>query len=268
MQLLHLIVGTVWLRPYVFAFLGVYLLLATPAWGWRRTAVYTSSGYFLAWLAEYSSTHNGFPFGYYVYHPESTIQNEIWVAGVPFMDSLSFVFLTFGGMQTARLIVECVQQNSNQAWDLRWENNSNPLKPKTIFLAGLLTMGLDIVIDPLSLRGDRWFLGQIYHYPGGGIYFGVPISNFSGWAFLSWAIIGTFAVLDRKFLAPVMGPWRSYPGDALWGSGLFLSILLFNLTVTFAIGEVLLGILGICWTFILTAPALIKVIHAKSSRSI
>ena len=29
--------------------------------------------------------------------------------------------------------------------------------------------------------GDRWFLGRMYYYPEGGIYFGVPLSNFVGW---------------------------------------------------------------------------------------
>ena len=40
-------------------------------------------------------------------------------------------------------------------------------------LTGVLMMWLDLVIDPLAVRGDRWFLGRIFYYPEPGRYFGV-----------------------------------------------------------------------------------------------
>ena len=40
----------------------------------------------------------------------------------------------------------------------------------------LLMTWLDVVIDPLTVHGDRWFLGRIYYYPEGGAYFGVPLA--------------------------------------------------------------------------------------------
>lgn len=43
-------------------------------------------------------------------------------------------------------------------------------------------MLLDVVLDPLAVQGDRWFLGRVFYYPGGGDYFGVPLVNFAGWA--------------------------------------------------------------------------------------
>jgi len=48
-------------------------------------------------------------------------------------------------------------------------------------VTGVLMMALDVVIDPLAVRGDRWFLGQVFTYAEPGIYFGVPCSNFAGW---------------------------------------------------------------------------------------
>jgi uncharacterized membrane protein len=254
MQILYLLWGTFLLRPYVFIFLIVYLSLSVPAWGWRRTGVYTLLGYAFAWLAEFSSIHNGFPFGPYSYISAPTLHKELWVAGVPFMDSLSFVFLTFAGLQTARLLIEPLTQGSRGGWDVRWANPGGRIGWRVWALGGLLTMGLDIVIDPVALRGSEWFLGQIYSYPPGGIYFDVPLANFAGWALVSWVITGVFLLLDRWLLRPRWGAWRGYPGDALVGSVLFAGVLLFNLLVTFAIGQVALGLLGCLLGLVMLGP--------------
>jgi uncharacterized membrane protein len=258
MAMLRLLAGTLVLRPYVFVFLSVYLLLAVPTWGWRRTALYTVLGYILAWAAEYASIHTGFPFGLYTYISAPTLGKELWVAGVPFMDSLSFVFLTFAGLQTARLALEPLKREA-PGWGIRWTATEQPVRWRTWALAGLLTMGLDIVIDPVALRGDRWFLGRIYYYNHGGLYSGVPLSNFAGWALLSWTIIGVFLALDRWLLRARWGSWRSYPADAIWGAGLFAGILAFNLAVTFAIGEVGLGLAGCVWSALMLGPILARV---------
>ena len=104
METISLLFGTILLRPYVFIFLILYLLLATSQIGWRRTLVWTITGYCLAFLAEYSSIHWGIPFGDY-YYIDHTRDRELWVAGVPFMDSLSFTFLTYTGYSCAWQLV-------------------------------------------------------------------------------------------------------------------------------------------------------------------
>ena len=265
MDALRLLAGTFALRPYVFAFLAVYLVIAVPAWGWRRTALYTVLGYALAWSAEYSSIHNGFPFGPYTYLSAAALDRELWIAGVPFMDSLSFVFLTFSGLQTARLALQPLVVR--RGWDIRWAQPATITGWRTWLLAGLLTMGLDIVTDPAALRGERWFLGRIYFYPEDGVYWGVPLANFAGWALLSWAIIGVFLLLDRRVLQPHWGAWRGYPADALWGAGLFAGVLAFNLAVTFAIGERTLGLVGCAWSAAMLVPmaARLRQQHARAS---
>ena len=47
--------------------------------------------------------HNGFPFGLYHYI-DATRAREIWIFGVPFMDSLSFTFLAFASYTVALLL--------------------------------------------------------------------------------------------------------------------------------------------------------------------
>jgi uncharacterized membrane protein len=263
MSFLRLLAGTITLRPYVFVFLAAYLVLAIRSWGWYRTLLYTVTGYGLAWAAEYSSIHTGFPFGWYEYFSAPTLDRELWIAGVPFMDSLSFVFLTFAGLQVARLILQPLTWRSARLSDLEWTGPSSSIGWSTWFLAGLLTMGLDLVIDPVALHGDQWFLGQIYHYPGGGIYFGVPLSNFAGWALLAWAIIGLNLWLDRVLLRRWWGPWEDRPLDALGAAGLFAGVLAFNLAVTFAIGRSVQGLIGCLLAALMLAPVLIRLPRAR-----
>ena len=257
---LQLALGTIATRPYVFLFLVAFLFVALPAWGWRRTAIFIFLGVSLAWAAEYSSIHNGFPFGYYEYFSLPTQQKELWLAGVPCMSSLSFVFLTFAGLQTARLLLDPLQRGSLGFWDLRWSQPSltGSTSVRAWLLGGLLTMGLDVVIDPVTLHGDKWFLGQLYHYPQGGPYFGIPLSNFAGWALLAWTILGVFLLLEKTILRKACGTWRASPYEAVLGAGLFAGILAFNLGVTFAIGQVLLAWVGCLWALIFLLPIFLR----------
>src|SRR5437867_842688 len=81
--LLHLLAGSVVLRPYVFVFLAVYLFAAVTRLGWRRAAAFTLLAWAVAYAAEFSSTRTGFPFGFYVYL-DVTRDRELWLANVPF----------------------------------------------------------------------------------------------------------------------------------------------------------------------------------------
>jgi uncharacterized membrane protein len=241
---LGLLIGTIWLRPYVFIFLGVYLVLATWHLGAGRTLAFLVLGYLISWAAEFCSIHFGFPFGEYIYIP-ATLSRELWVAGVPFMDSLSYVFLAYASYALALVALtpgiwerrgfflrgEAAIQKSWRAW----------------LLGAVLMVALDIVIDPLALRGYRWFLGQIYGYPEPGVYFGIPLTNFGGWLLVSLVLIRVLQLLITRIPTNRFWDWGrlSFPSQALLGPALYLGILAFNLAMTFLIGETLLGWVGI-----------------------
>jgi hypothetical protein len=106
---------------------------------------------------------------------------------------------------------------------------------------------LDIIIDPLALRGYRWFLGQIYGYPEPGIYFGIPLSNFAGWLVVGIVMIALLHHLERWTPQASWLAWgqKQFAGAAYLGAGLYLGVLLFNLSLTFYIGETLLGLVGV-----------------------
>jgi len=220
-------------RPYVFAFLAAFIFLGRIYWGWKKTFIWLVLGYFIAWASEASSINNGFPYGIYHYIYEN-MQGEPMVMGVPFWDSLSYPFMIFAGLTTARFILgETGTEIPEQKKTYTFANF------RTALFGAWLVMLLDVIIDPVTKLGDRWFLGKIYYYPNGGLYFGVPISNFLGWLLVSFTVIFIFQLIENR--------WLRYPNLKLSGvlrffNPLFyISIALFGTVITFSIGEKVLG---------------------------
>jgi uncharacterized membrane protein len=212
---MDLVLGTLVLRPYVFAFVACFLVASARDLGWRRTLLFAAWVWPLAWLSEVLSTGIGVPFGLYHY-TESTRDREIFVGGVPLMTSLSFTFLAYASFCLARGVLGA----RAGVWSLA-------------ATGGVLMMLLDVVIDPAAVRGDRWFLGRIFYYVDGGAYFGVPLSNFAG-----WALVGTLAIGGYLALTADGRGTKPEPGMAL-----YYAVLAFNLAVTAWIREwVLLGL--------------------------
>jgi putative membrane protein len=262
MELLPLLLNTVLLRPYVFAFFLIYLLGCSMHLGVKRAVLFIIAGYLIAWLSEYSSIHNGFPYGYY-YYIEQTKGREIWVFGVPFMDSMSYVFLAYASYSMALLVISPILPKG-VLYLLETRKIRSSLYARV--LGALFFVYLDIIIDPVALQGHKWFLGQIYGYPGKGVYFGIPVSNFAGWLivgfFMIYALQRIDGYLDRKETKDYVG--YEYPWRYLIGPALFLGVLVFNLCVTFAIGDHHLGWTGI---FIVLLPLFLVYSITRLKRS-
>ncbi len=247
---LHQLLNTIILRPYVFLFLVIYMLGCSLHLGVKRALLFALSGYLITWLSEYSSIHIGFPYGTY-YYIESTRGRELWLLGVPFMDSLSYVFLAYASYSIALLTVSPLRLSRGMIYLL--ETKAIRHSFWTLVLGTIFFVYLDIIIDPVALKGSKWFLGQIYGYPEEGAYFGVPISNFIGWLIVGFVLIFILQRIDYylgrsriRDHACYSCPWRCLVGPAL-----YLGILLFNLSVTFYIGEYNLGWAGV---FIVLLP--------------
>ncbi len=251
---LDIAIGTFTMRPYVFAFFAAFLLACVPHIGWRRTMLFTISGYLIAFSSEWLSINTGFPYGWYFYI-DTTSHKELWVAGVPFFDSLSYVFLAYCSYTTALFILSPLK-----SW--RWnvvtlETRRIRRSLSALVLASFLQTFLDIVIDPVALQGRRWFLGQIYGYQENGLHFGVPLSNYFGWLLTSLFLVGAFQLIDARRQREASCGIFNLPFRSLLGPILYLSVLVFNISVTFWIGEKFMGLSSIL-TY--TLPILIVVI--------
>jgi uncharacterized membrane protein len=236
---MDLLVGSLLLRPYVFLFLLAFLVAGARDLGLGRTLAFAGIVWPIAWLAEFASTRIGVPFGLYHY-TGATRGRELYVVDVPFFDSLSFTFLAYAAFCLARRVLA-----GRRAPTL-----------VTAIVTGALMMMLDVVIDPVAVRGERWFLGEVFRYAEAGVYFGVPLSNFAGW----W-LVGTLAV--AAYAACGEGGRASEPGRLGAGLALYYSVLGFNLVVTAWIGEWWLLLVGlavhsvtalILWAMVRRAP--------------
>jgi uncharacterized membrane protein len=255
-EYLQIAIGTIAMRPYVFAFFAAFLLVCVPHVGWKRTLTFTLAGYLIAFASEWLSINTGFPYGWY-YYIESTRNRELWVAGVPFFDSLSYVFLAYCSYSTALLILSPLK-----AW--RWnlvtlETRHIRRSLSALILGSFLQTFLDIVIDPVALQGRRWFLGQIYGYTTNGIHFGVPLSNYAGWLLTSFCLVAAFQLIDARRLNDAPKGIGNLPFRSMLGPVLYLSVLVFNISVTFWIGE---RFLALCSILAFTLPLLMTVLLA------
>ena len=179
-------------RWYAFAFVIAFFWAATAERSWRGALrfILVASGISLA--AEYLSTHTGFPYGRYDYIA-STHGYELYVSNVPLFVPLSFGTVVWAG----RALV----------------NRAN-ISPGVLILGGaLFAAAIDLVIDPMTLRGGTWFLGWLYAYRAPGQWFDVPLTNYAGWIFVGALILTVDALFEaraQKQVDAARGPMLAY----------------------------------------------------------
>ncbi len=246
--------------------LAAYLYAAEQLIGWARTWRFWICSWITAFACEYASTRTGIPFGWYHYNG-STVGQELYLSNIPFMDSLSFSFLLYAAYCLALcFLLPPDHGDGSRPVPLRFDLSART-GPAALGLTALLFAAIDMVIDPVALRGDRWFLGKIYYYPEPGVHFGVPLSNYAGWAVVGLISLSLYFPLDRR-LPPL--PARSSASISwrlLLGVGLYYGVLAFNLGVTFWIGEDLLGMTGLLMYLPVTALLAVRLFATEPSRS-
>ena len=245
MEYIELFIKTILFRPYVFIFLAAFLFSAVQLIGWQRTWRFWLISWATAFVCEYSSTRTGIPFGWYHY-TGSTVDQEFYFSNIPFMDSISFSFLLYAAYCVALCLLLPIEQHTGSA-----QPQLKPLRLdlhartswSVFWLTAFLFAFIDMVIDPVALQGDRWFLGKIYYYPDPGWHFGVPFANYIGWAVVGCISLAIYFPFERRLPTLSSSAWVT--PHLLLGVGLYYGVLAFNLAVTFWIGEFLMGMSGL-----------------------
>ena len=263
MDILVLFAKTIALRPYVFMFLAAFLFAAIRLIGWPRTWRFWLISWATAFVCEYSSTRTGIPFGWYFYNG-STVGQELYFADVPFMDSISFSFLLYAAYCVALCLLLPIEgatpSITRRLNRLRLDIAARTSAP-VLLLTAFLFAFIDMVIDPVALRGDRWFLGKIYFYPDPGLHFGVPFANYVGWAVVGILSLALYFPLERRL--PALNISASVTPRLLLGVGLYYGVLAFNLGVTFWIGESLMGLSGLLMHLPVLALLLFRLVRPQ-----
>jgi putative membrane protein len=245
MEIIELFFKTILFRPYVFAFLAAFLFAAIQLIGWPRTWRFWLISWAMAFLSELSSTRNGIPFGWYHYNG-STVGQELYLANMPFMVPISYSFILYAAYCVALCFILPIGPSPASTHPMLKSLHLD-VDARTswsvILLTAFLFVFIDMVIDPLALRGDRWFLGKIYYYLDPGFHFGVPFTNYVGWVVVGLISLAIYFSLERRIPSP--SPSLSVTPQLLLGVGLYYGVLVFNLSITFWIGESFIGMSGL-----------------------
>ena len=114
---------------------------------------------------------------------------------------------------------------------------------RLVVAGGIATMAVDVVVDPVAVRGDQWFLGELFHYANGQ-FFGVALGNFAGWVLVAAFVIGVDLLFERG------------PAPSPRGLGLAAGVLAFNIVTGLVIGATLAVFVSVlCASAILAALA-------------
>ncbi len=224
---------TVVKRWYVFAFLALYLIASLGSVGWRRTLAHIAATLLPMTLIEQVGTTTGFPFGAYHYVTSGN-GDELWIGDVILVSVLAWPFLTFAGWEMAR-----------------WVLGDKPLRlARHVALATLFLLLLDLIMDPLTSRGDRWFLGEFHVWDEPGVVWGVPWQNYIGWLLSLVLIFTLWQFFDRRLAGIPATQFQTGRADEhvsispLPGVWLYAALWAFHLVIAFAIGEWTIGLVG------------------------
>ena len=223
-----IILSTIISRWYAVAFVAGFFWSASRERGWKGALRFWLIASAIAMVFEYTSTHTGFPYGNYDYTGQ-TRGDELYISNVPLFVPLAHAVLMWAGRAIA-IVGFRARSRSTIPW-----------------LAALATVLVDLVVDPVSLHGRDWFLGDMYRWDNASGYLGVPITNFLGWYLVAWMVFFIDEALD-------VGKERRF--DALSGITLALAVMVFNVVIALGIRQWRVAFSGMIITAAVTAMCL------------
>ena len=160
------------------AMIAFVLLHGSHQWGKRRVLSFAVTIFCVGWAFETLSIHTGFPFGNYSYGENMwPFFGHVPVAVMPAYWVMAYVCWSLALLLRKRI--------------------NGPMDRNFIIgvpiIGAMLMVVWDLSMDPLrAIAEQRW------HWHDGGSYFGIPLTNFFGWFFVTWVMFQIFAFLVLK----------------------------------------------------------------------
>jgi uncharacterized membrane protein len=159
--------------PLVFA-----LVHGTIVYGWRDALTFAGLCVAVGNVFENLSTRTGFPFGHYHF----TERMGPKILQVPILLGLAYV-----GMGYLSWVVARAMLGERRDGLMGWRVAALPM------LASVVMTAWDVAMDPIWAT-----VGHLWIWEQGGVYFGVPLSNFLGWLLTNYVIYQLFALALRR----------------------------------------------------------------------
>ena len=153
------------------------MLMFAPALGWKRMLAVAVAGSVIGGASELLGTTTGFPFGAYAY--------TMWL-GPKILDHVPY----FIPPSWFALSIACFVMAS------RITTHTG----RRILIATVFMVLWDVSLDPAMSRAFPFWT-----YPGGGFFYGMPLSNWAGWFVVSLVIMCAYALLLRG--KPLQHAW-------------------------------------------------------------
>ena len=147
-----------------------------PERGWKASIRFALWRTGVAFVAEFSSTRNGFPFSHYAY-TQATRGDELLLSNIPAFVPTGYTVMIYAGRSIATFLTRS--------------------RAGVVIVGAAAATALDLIVDPVSARGSDWFIGHFYQYATPKPLFGVPLANFGGWILAAAAVIALDLLLGR-----------------------------------------------------------------------
>lgn len=179
---------------------------------------------FFSMLIETVGVLTGFPYGVFNY----TDKLGFFVGVIPWTVSFGWVPLVLASWFF-------VERFDKKLKFLHSKNKFIHVLKKALF-GGLILMVFDLVLDPGSVGLNFW------EWPLGGVYFGIPLSNYLGWIFSGFVglLIVYFLIRNARFVLDKRVLFTAFFGNLFWSvvvlvKGLFIPFI-FGLFIFFVVG--------------------------------
>jgi uncharacterized membrane protein len=162
--------------PIPMLYILFVILHAGVGLGAKGLGVMLPACYLIAFAAEGTSIHTGFPFGWYEH--SDVLGVKLW--DVPLFIPIGFFAITWPAWLIARLILGRETERPCLVW--------------TPLVMAFVATGFDAASDAIGATVHHYWR---YATPSGIL--GVPLSNYMGWIFTCWVIGLAYALLEPRF---------------------------------------------------------------------